>query len=117
MQIADRMAADGYKDAGYEYVNVDDCWMAKQRGPDGKLQADPKRFPSGMKALGDYVSLVADLITRYLFITDPAMISWKKKFSLSLMLNPEKLLSWDFTHFAFLKSYIFFFHLFILNWV
>lgn len=63
MQIADRMAADGYKDAGYEYVNVDDCWMAKQRGPDGKLQADPKRFPSGMKALGDYVSLVADLIT------------------------------------------------------
>lgn len=63
MQIADRMAADGYKDAGYEYVNVDDCWMAKQRGPDGKLQSDPKRFPSGMKALGDYVSLVADLIT------------------------------------------------------
>lgn len=37
------------------------------------------------------------------------MISWKKKFSLSLMLNPEKLLSWDFTHFAFLKSYFFFF--------
>lgn len=56
MQMADRMAADGYKDAGYEYVNVDDCWMAKERGPDGKLQADPKRFPSGMKALGDYVS-------------------------------------------------------------
>lgn len=55
MQMADRMAADGYKDAGYEYVNVDDCWMAKERGPDGKLQADPKRFPSGMKALGDYI--------------------------------------------------------------
>ncbi|XP_062610228.1 alpha-N-acetylgalactosaminidase-like [Saccostrea cucullata] len=55
MQIADRMAEDGYKDVGYEYVNVDDCWMAKKRGPDGRLQADPDRFPSGMKALGDYI--------------------------------------------------------------
>lgn len=68
--MADRMAADGYKDAGYEYVNVDDCWMAKERGPDGKLQADPKRFPSGMKALGDYVSLRF----AYPFISDPAWI-------------------------------------------
>lgn len=50
------MVVDGYKDVGYEYVNVDDCWMVKERGFDGKLQVDFKRFFSGMKVLGDYVS-------------------------------------------------------------
>lgn len=79
MQMADRMAADGYKDAGYEYVNVDDCWMAKERGHDGKLQADPKRFPSGMKALGDYVSLVADLLT-LLSLIQPGFLKNRIKF-------------------------------------
>ena len=53
--MADRMAADGYKEAGYEYVIIDDCWLAKERDPDDKLQPDPKRFPSGIKALADYV--------------------------------------------------------------
>ena len=41
------------KDAGYEYVNIDDCWMV-QRTPNGTIVADPTRFPSGMKALADY---------------------------------------------------------------
>ena len=36
-------------------VIVDDCWMSTSRDADGKLQADPDRFPDGMKALGDYV--------------------------------------------------------------
>ena len=49
------MAADGYLKAGYEYVIIDDCWLAKHRDPHGKLQADAQRFPSGMKALADYV--------------------------------------------------------------
>ncbi|KAK7097793.1 alpha-N-acetylgalactosaminidase-like [Littorina saxatilis] len=53
--MADRMAADGYKEAGYEYVHVDDCWAAQQRDANGKLQADPQRFPSGMQALADYL--------------------------------------------------------------
>ena len=35
-------------------VNVDDCWM-HHRDPDGKIVPDPEKFPSGMKALGDYV--------------------------------------------------------------
>jgi alpha-galactosidase len=43
------------KDAGYEYVNVDDCWMAMNRTADGKLTHDPVRFPSGMKATANYV--------------------------------------------------------------
>ncbi|XP_022091561.1 alpha-N-acetylgalactosaminidase-like isoform X2 [Acanthaster planci] len=48
-------AAGGYKDAGYEYINLDDCWMSRERDAQGRLQPDPKRFPSGIKNLADYV--------------------------------------------------------------
>jgi alpha-galactosidase len=51
---ADAMVTSGMKDAGYRYVNVDDCWQG-QRDPQGAIRPDPKRFPSGMKALADYV--------------------------------------------------------------
>jgi alpha-galactosidase len=54
-EVADAMVASGMAAAGYEYVNVDDCWMAPERATDGRLQADPVRFPSGMAALADYV--------------------------------------------------------------
>ncbi len=54
--MADRMAADGYKEAGYEYIIIDDCWPAHERTAAGQLQPDPDRFPSGIKALADYVS-------------------------------------------------------------
>lgn len=54
-ETADAMVASGMADAGYEYVNIDDCWMAPERDADGNLQADPERFPSGIKALADYV--------------------------------------------------------------
>lgn len=53
-QQADAMAASGMKDAGYRYIVIDDCWQ-KSRDADGNIQADPERFPSGMKALADYV--------------------------------------------------------------
>ncbi|KAG2455827.1 NAGAB acetylgalactosaminidase, partial [Polypterus senegalus] len=53
--MADRLATDGWKTLGYEYVNLDDCWSSKKRDAQGRLQADPKRFPSGIKALADYV--------------------------------------------------------------
>ena len=49
------MVASGMAALGYPYVDIDDCWMARQRDADGRLQADPKRFPSGIKALADYV--------------------------------------------------------------
>lgn len=58
MSMADRIEADGYKDAGYEYVSIDDCWLAKDRDSNGRLQADAKRFPSGIPALAKYVSIV-----------------------------------------------------------
>ena len=56
MRTADAMAAEGYRDAGYEYVIIDDCWMAKERDEDGNLQPDPERFPHGIKWLANYVS-------------------------------------------------------------
>lgn len=55
MEMADRMVADGYLEAGYQFVCIDDCWMAKERLPNGQLQADPKRFPHGIKALASYI--------------------------------------------------------------
>ncbi len=51
---ADAMVATGMKDAGYQYVNIDDCWQG-DRDERGFIRPDPKRFPSGMKALADYV--------------------------------------------------------------
>ncbi|NXS50575.1 AGAL galactosidase, partial [Balaeniceps rex] len=55
VEMADVMAAEGWRDAGYEFVCIDDCWMAPTRDEHGRLQADPKRFPSGIRKLADYV--------------------------------------------------------------
>ncbi|MBI9039840.1 glycoside hydrolase family 27 protein [Lutibacter sp.] len=53
--IANKFIELGLKDAGYEYIVLDDGWMSKERDVEGNLVADPKKFPSGMKALADYV--------------------------------------------------------------
>ncbi|MEU7721413.1 glycoside hydrolase family 27 protein [Streptomyces tibetensis] len=54
-QAADAMVASGMRDAGYRYVVVDDCWFDPQRDAAGNLRANATKFPSGMKALGDYI--------------------------------------------------------------
>ncbi|XP_037069521.1 alpha-N-acetylgalactosaminidase-like, partial [Pollicipes pollicipes] len=54
-EMADRLVADGFLAAGYEYLNIDDCWLSRERDAHGRLQADPDRFPNGIKALADYV--------------------------------------------------------------
>ncbi|AWH83762.1 alpha-galactosidase [Flavobacterium album] len=53
-QMADAMVSSGMKDAGYTYINIDDCWHG-DRDAQGFIHPDPKRFPNGMKALADYV--------------------------------------------------------------
>jgi alpha-galactosidase len=53
-EMADAMVSSGMKDAGYEYINIDDCWHG-QRDSLGFIHPDYDRFPSGMKALADYV--------------------------------------------------------------
>lgn len=54
MQVADQIITSGMKDAGYVYVVIDDCW-SDGRDSLGNLRADKKKFPSGIKALADYV--------------------------------------------------------------
>ena len=53
-EMADAMVSSGMKDAGYEYVNIDDCWQG-DRDSLGFITSDKVKFPSGMKALADYV--------------------------------------------------------------
>lgn len=53
-ETADVMARD-YLKAGYEYLVIDDCWSLMERDEAGRLVADPKKFPHGMKAVADYV--------------------------------------------------------------
>jgi len=51
---ADAMVSSGMRDAGYQYVVIDDCWQGP-RDPGGVITADTLKFPSGIKALADYV--------------------------------------------------------------
>jgi alpha-galactosidase len=52
--VADAMVTSGMRDAGYQYVIIDDCWQVS-RDAQGNIVPDAERFPSGMKALADYV--------------------------------------------------------------
>lgn len=53
-EVANAMVTNGMKDAGYIYLVVDDCWQTG-RDTNGTILADPNRFPSGMKKLGEYI--------------------------------------------------------------
>jgi len=53
-EMADAMVKSGMKDAGYQYVVIDDCWQV-ERDKDGDIVPDAKRFPGGIKPLADYV--------------------------------------------------------------
>jgi len=52
--VADAIASNGMKEVGYQYVVIDDCWQVS-RDENGFIVADPQHFPSGIKALADYV--------------------------------------------------------------
>lgn len=54
-EAADAFVSEGLKDAGYEYVVIDDCWSEKQRDRNGKLVPDHRKFPDGIKTVADYV--------------------------------------------------------------
>jgi len=53
-EVAYAMVEKGLMELGYQYVVIDDCWQVA-RDPDGTIVPDPERFPSGIKALADYV--------------------------------------------------------------
>jgi alpha-galactosidase len=52
--MADAIATNGMRDAGYQYIVIDDCWQIS-RDSAGNIVPDPQRFPSGMKSLADYI--------------------------------------------------------------
>lgn len=55
-EIADFFVESGLKNAGYQYIVIDDCWSEMERDPvSGSIVPDKEKFPSGMKALGDYI--------------------------------------------------------------
>ncbi|XP_077518801.1 alpha-N-acetylgalactosaminidase-like [Amblyomma americanum] len=54
-EMAEALVSEGYRDVGYEYVNIDDCWMTSERDATGRLQADPARFPNGIKHMADFM--------------------------------------------------------------
>jgi hypothetical protein len=53
-KTADAMVSSGMAAVGYQYVNIDDCWMSGRSGS-GELQWDTAKFPSGMPALAEYI--------------------------------------------------------------
>ncbi|XP_044581180.1 alpha-N-acetylgalactosaminidase [Cotesia glomerata] len=55
--MADLVVAEGYANVGYEYINIDDCWMEKNRASNGNVVPDRKRFPYGLKSLSDYIHM------------------------------------------------------------
>ncbi|RYH17627.1 hypothetical protein EON65_28315 [archaeon] len=53
-ETAEALISTGLADLGYKYVNLDDCWQAAERDATGRVQEDSERFPSGLKALGEF---------------------------------------------------------------
>jgi hypothetical protein len=64
--MTDLVISEGYAAVGYEYINVDDCWLDFARSYDGRLQPDAKRFPRGMADLSEYVSTYTYLQNIYI---------------------------------------------------
>jgi len=54
-EIADALISTGLKDAGYNYILLDDGWMAMERDAQGNLVPHPEKFPNGIKIVADYV--------------------------------------------------------------
>lgn len=54
-ETGDFFVSSGLKEAGYVQVNIDDCWSLNERDAQGKLVADPKKFPSGIRGVADYL--------------------------------------------------------------
>ncbi|HTJ49310.1 MAG TPA: glycoside hydrolase family 27 protein, partial [Cyclobacteriaceae bacterium] len=53
-EMADAMVKNGFREVGYNYIVIDDCWQIK-RDEAGNIIPDPERFPSGIKSLADYI--------------------------------------------------------------
>lgn len=55
LETAEKMVDYGFRDLGYKYVILDDCWQNMQRSPNGSLVANSTKFPDGIKAVSDQI--------------------------------------------------------------
>lgn len=55
IETAEAMIANGMRDLGYQYINIDDYWQLKDRGADGHIQINKEKFPRGIKYVADYL--------------------------------------------------------------
>lgn len=76
--MTDLVVSEGYAAVGYEYINVDDCWLEKERGYNGQLQADRQRFPYGMRSLADYVRISPSWFWHFLLFNPIRLGSFKR---------------------------------------
>ncbi len=56
LEIATAMANSGLKEAGYQYINLDDCWQSSERDENGRFVADYATFPRGIRPLVDDIN-------------------------------------------------------------
>lgn len=70
-ETADSLVVQGFKEAGYQYVIIDDCWLAKDRDEMGCLKPDHDRFPSGMPALSKHIHDRSDSVRLCTFPSRP----------------------------------------------
>ncbi|CAH8581844.1 unnamed protein product [Heterobilharzia americana] len=55
-RTADKLILDGWRDLGYKYIIIDDCWQSRERDKNtNEIIADPNRFPNGIKNLAKYI--------------------------------------------------------------
>lgn len=85
-ETADALVASGLSKLGYHYVNIDDCWAEKERDSKGYLVPKKSTFPSGIKALADYVhskglklGIYADAGSKTCSQTMPGSLGHEKK--------------------------------------
>lgn len=95
MEIADHLAEDGYRDAGYSYLIIDDCWLSRQRTHSGKLEPDPARFPRGMKFLANYVHSKGLKFGMYTNYGHSTCMGFPGTTDETLEIDAETFASWD----------------------
>jgi alpha-galactosidase len=78
LEVADAVVSSGLADAGYRYINVDDCWMRHGRDAAGHLVVDDDKFPDGMKALGDALHARGLLFGIYSAVRARARGAWRR---------------------------------------
>lgn len=76
--MADRLSQDGWKDLGYVYVNIDDCWSSKERDEKGRLQPDPKRWELSVHGRPETMCSHAHTHTQLLLLLHPCVL-WVNK--------------------------------------